>query len=119
MPTLLTRSEEHRLRRAGVEIRVSIEPTGISLYKSFAYELFKRRPCTVLVLDGNSAAANLLQEARNGRYKSRILIDGHSRALISKARTLHGYVREIGDPAETAEEIARWQRESEAAEPNR
>ena len=119
VPTLLTRSEEHRLRRARVEIRVSIEPTGISLYKSFAYELFKRRPCTVLVLDGNSAAANLLQEARNGRYKSRILIDGHSRALISKARTLHGYVREIGDPAETAEEIARWQRESEAAEPNR
>ncbi len=113
VPTLLTPAEGRRLRRAGVEIRVSIEPAGISLYKSFTYELFKRRACTLLVLDGNSAAANLLQEAKNGRHRNLILIDSHSRALISKARTLHGYVQLIESAGQTVELIEEWQRKNE------
>ncbi|MBQ9009248.1 MAG: adenosine deaminase [Clostridia bacterium] len=114
VPTLLSPAESRRLRKAGVGIRVSIEPAGISLYKSFAYELFKRRSCAVLALDGNSAAANLLQEARNGRYRSLILVDGHSRALISKAQTLQGYVHLMKSPVWTAEQVNAWQDRSES-----
>ncbi|MBQ7487742.1 MAG: adenosine deaminase, partial [Clostridia bacterium] len=109
VPTLLTPAEENRLRRSGVGIRVSIEPSGIGLYKSFAYELFKRRPSVLIALDGNSAAANLLQEAKNGKYKSLILVDNRSRALSSKAQTLEGYVHPIHDCDEAVARIRAWQ----------
>ncbi|MBQ8094035.1 MAG: adenosine deaminase [Clostridia bacterium] len=110
VPTMLTNAQYARLRKSGVHIRVSIEPSGISLYKSFAYELFKRSNAILIALDGNSAAANLLQEAKNGKYKSLMLIDGHSRSLTSKAQTLHGYVRYIADAEETLEWIRQWQK---------
>ena len=92
VPTMVTRSERDRLLRSGVSVRISIEPSGLGLYKSFAYEIFKRRPSVLLALDGNSAAANLVQEAKNGREKCDIYIDSGSRALKAKAASLHGYV---------------------------
>ncbi len=92
VPSLISRSERDRLLRSGAEIRISIEPSGLGLYKSFAYEIFKRRPSVLLAFDGNSAAANLVQEAKNGREKCDIYIDGRSRALRTKAETLQGYV---------------------------
>ena len=52
---------------------------------------------------GNSAAANLVQEAKNGREKCDIYIDGRSRNLRTKAAALQGYVkifRSADDPAE-------------------
>ena len=97
VPTMITRAEAKRLREANIGIRMSIEPSGISLYKSFAYEIFKRCPSAVIALDGNSAAANLLQEAKNGKYKCRIFVDEHSQAIMTKARSLKGYVSGIDD----------------------
>ena len=102
VPTMISRAERDRLLKADVRIRISIEPTGLGLYKSFAYEIFKRRPSVLLAFDGNSAAANLVQEAKNGREKCDIYIDGRCRALKAKAGTLQGYVTIFGpggDPA--------------------
>ena len=46
----------------------------------------------VVAFDGNSAAANLIQEAKNGKGKSHILVWGHSKTLRQKALSLKGYV---------------------------
>ena len=69
----------------------------MGLYKSFAYEVFKHRPSVLLAFDGNSAALNLVQEARNGREKCRICISPRSRGLAAKARMLKGYVQPLED----------------------
>ncbi len=105
VPTMISRSERDRLLRSGATVRISIEPTGLGLYKSFAYEIFKRRPSILLAFDGNSAAANLVQEAKNGREKCRIYINGRCRALKSKAATLGGYVTVFGPQDTPADEI--------------
>ena len=96
VPSAVSRAECERLRRSGVAVRPSIESSGNGLYKSFAYEIFKRRPSVLLAFDGNSPAANLVQEAKNGRFKCDIYVDGRSRALSAKARMLKGYVRVFG-----------------------
>ena len=72
----------------------------MGLYKRFAYEIFKRRPSALFAFDGNSAALNLIQEARNGREKCRIYINPRSRSLAVKVKTLGGYVHPLSD-AET------------------
>ena len=100
VPRLITRAEKTRLQRAGVGVLLSIELSPMGLYKSFAYEIFKRRPSALLAFDGNSAALNLIQEARNAREKCRIYISPRSRGLAVKARTLEGYVSPLRD-AET------------------
>ena len=100
VPAMITAAERTRLRQAGVTVRVALEPSPMGLYKSFAYEIFKRTPSALLAFDGNSAAMNLVQEARNGRRKCRIFVSPRSRGLAVKARTLEGYVRPMGDPAE-------------------
>ena len=92
VPTEITPSEVGRIRQSGVGVRVSIEPTRMGLYKSFAYEIFKRRPSVVLALDGNSAGANTVQEAKNGKKKARIFVNRKARALYAKARAIQGYV---------------------------
>ena len=96
VPSLITPAERARLAQAGVGVLVSIESSGMGLYKSFAYEIFKRMPSVLLAFDGNSAALNLIQEARNARHKCRIYINPRARGLADKARLLEGYVREIG-----------------------
>ena len=105
VPSAVSAAERDRLRRAGVRIRPSIEPSGNGLYKSFAYEIFKRRPSVLLAFDGNSPAANLVQEAKNGRYKCDIYVDGRCRALSAKARMLQGYVRSFSPMDDPAGEI--------------
>ena len=92
VPSMLSRVERERLQKSGVEVHLAVEPTGMGLYKSFAYEIFKRRPSVLLAFDGNSPAANLVQEAKNGRYKCAIFISGRAQALRAKAQTLQGYV---------------------------
>ena len=64
----------------------------MGLYKSFSYEIFKRRPSALLAFDGNSAVLNLIQEARNGREKCAIYLNPRSRGLAAKAKMLEGYV---------------------------
>ena len=93
VPSTLSPAERERLRRSGVSIRISIEPGGNGLYKSFGYEIFRRRASVLLAFDGNSPAANLVQEAKNGRGRCAIFVDGASRALRAKAQSLQGYVR--------------------------
>ena len=105
VPSRISKAELGRLRKAGVGILVSIESSGMGLYKSFAYEVFNRRPSVLLAFDGNSAAMNLIQEARNGKKKCRIYISRHSRDLSVKAETLKGYVRPLEDARKIAEEL--------------
>lgn len=104
VPTRITPAEASRLKRANVGIRVSIEPTGMGLYKSFAYEIFKRRPSVVVALDGNSAGANTIQEAKNGKREARIFVYRGAKVLYSKAQAIQGYVSTF-DGAEVIDSI--------------
>ena len=105
VPRLISRPEKTRLQKAGVNVLLSIENSPMGLYKSFAYEIFKRRPSALLAFDGNSAALNLIQEARNGREKCRIYINPRSRGLAVKVKTLDGYVRPLSDAEEILKEL--------------
>ncbi len=103
VPTRLTKAEAERLKRSGAGIRISIEPVGMGLYKSFSYEIFKRRPSVVVALDGNSAGANVIQEARNGKRRARIFVNRHAAVLRAKAETLQGYARLFDAPEAEAD----------------
>ncbi len=107
VPNQLTAAQLARLREAKPGILVSIEGTSGGLYKSFAYEIFKRRPSALIAFDGNSAALNLIQEARNARRKCHIYINSRSRGLSAKGKLLEGYVRPIGDARALLEDIGR------------
>ena len=87
--------------------RVSIESSGPGLYKSFAYEIFKRRPSVLLTFEGNAPAMNLIQEARNGRYPCGIFVNPRSRGLAVKAKLLDGYVLPLENPEEIAAAVGR------------
>ena len=100
VPNRITKAEYARLSAGGAGVLVSIESSGMGLYKSFSYEIFKRRPSALLAFDGNSAALNLIQEARNGREKCAIYINPRSRGLAGKAKMLQGYVRPIDRASE-------------------
>ncbi|MBE5995978.1 MAG: adenosine deaminase [Lachnospiraceae bacterium] len=100
VPTLLSDQRIRRIRESGVKVRVSIEPVDMGIYKSIAYEIFKRRESTLIALDGNSAGANLIQEAKNAKYRCRIFVSRSSRTLREKADSLEGYVTLIGDGGE-------------------
>ena len=91
VPAVLTKHEAEKIKKAGVKVRVSTEAQAMGIYKSFNYEIFERRPSMVIAFDGNSAAANLIQEAKNGKGKSAILVWANSKALMQKAKSLHGY----------------------------
>ena len=93
VPGMLSSSEAKKLTDSGLSVRPAIEQNGNGLYKSIAYEIFKRRPSVLLAFDGNSPVINLVQEAKNGRYKCRIYLDAHSRTLAAKGKTLQGYVQ--------------------------
>ena len=108
VPSVVTARERERVLASGAAVRVSIEPTAGGTYKSFAYEIFKRRPSVLLALDGNSALANMVQEAKNAKYKCRIFLSGHSRPLLAKARALEGYVTILGGGAGDAAEVLRY-----------
>ena len=107
IPTLITRNEETELRNSGVHIRVSIESSPMGLYKSLAFEIFKRRTSVLLALDGNSAGANMIQEARNAKYECRTYVSMHSRSLKTKAESLEGYVTLFADEKEVLPRILR------------
>ena len=105
VPRLISRAEKTRLKKAGVNVLLSIENSPMGLYKSFSYEIFKHRPSALLAFDGNSAALNLIQEARNGREKCRIYINPRSRGLAVKVKTLEGYVQPLRDAEAILKEL--------------
>ena len=105
VPNRISRAEKKRLLGAGVSARISIESSGMGLYKSFAYEIFRRMNAVLIVFDGNAPAQNLLQEAKNGRFRCRIFINPRSRGLSMKARLLEGYVQPLNDAEAVAEAV--------------
>ncbi len=103
-PGEITEDECAVLQKSRLPVRISLESSVLGTYKSFAYEIFKRRQSVVIALDGNSAAANLIQDAKNSRYKSRTFVGAHSGILREKAASLHGYVTMLED-GDSADEI--------------
>ena len=98
VPNRISREEKKRLLAADVSVRISIESSGMGLYKSFSYEIFKRMDAALIAFDGNAPAQNLLQEAKNGRGRCRIFVNPRSRGLRVKAKMLEGYVTPISTP---------------------
>ena len=92
VPAQIGTKEAEALKRAGVQIRVSIEPSPMGIYKSVAYEVFKRRPSVLIGLDGNSSGANMIQDAKNGKRKCHIFVLDRRGMLREKAKNLEGYV---------------------------
>ena len=111
VPTVISEAEARRLSQADVRIRIAIGPEAMGIYKSLAYEIFKRRPSVLLALDGNSAGANMIQEAKNSKYRCRTFVSRHSRALRMKAVSLEGYVTIFGDDDAVSDEILAFLRE--------
>ncbi len=105
VPALITKKEASKIKNSDVKVRVSIESEGMGIYKSINYEIFERRPSVVVAFDGNSAAANLIQEAKNGKGRSAIFVWNHSKNLMQKAKSLHGYVYSFGEEASITELI--------------
>ncbi|MBQ8073116.1 MAG: adenosine deaminase [Clostridia bacterium] len=103
VPSRMPPEEARRLRQADVAIRVSIEPSPMGVYKSFSYEIFKRRPSVLIALDGNSSAANMIQEAKNGKRKCHIFVYSRARMLREKALNLQGYAALFDESAPLAD----------------
>lgn len=97
VPSTISHDELVRIQKADVKVRVAIEPSSMGIYKSIAYEIFKRKESILLALDGNSSAINLIQEAKNAKYKCRTFVNVHSPMLKKKAMSLSGYVTFITD----------------------
>lgn len=105
-PARLGQQQLQRLEKAEVRVRVSPMGESMGLYKSFHYEIFKRRSSVVVAFDGNAAAENLIQEAKNGRGTAGILVWENATPLREKAVSLEGYVDFFGDDlAEKVQEL--------------
>ena len=98
VPSRITERKAKELGQADLQIRVSIEPARLAVYKSFSYEIFKRRPSVLICLDGNTAGANMIQEARNGKRKCHIFVSSRARMLRTKAQSLEGYCTLFDSP---------------------
>lgn len=96
VPARISELERKRIIAAHVQVRISTETEGWGIYKSFNYEIFERRPSVVVCFDGNSAADNLIQEAKNGKGLAHIYIWEKGTALRKKADSLEGYVYLFG-----------------------
>lgn len=96
VPARIGHKEARTLARSGVRIRVSIEPSPMGIYKSIAYEVFKRRPSVLVALDGNSSGANMVQDAKNGKRKCHIFVLNRRGMLREKAKGLEGYASLFG-----------------------
>ena len=80
----------------------------MGLYKSIAYEVFKRRPSILLAFDGNASGANMIQEARNAKKKCRTFVNPKAKSLRLKADSLEGYITWIKDVPDMADQILKW-----------
>lgn len=107
VPSAVTKAEWKRIQNEPVHVRVSIEASAMGCYKSFAYEIFKRRESVIVAFDGNSTGTNLIQDAKNSKYKSRTFISVHSRSLMIKAKSLEGYITYFDDD-DNADEMIRY-----------
>lgn len=93
VPKVVTQKVKDRLLDDNVNgICISTESEELGIYKSFNYEIFERRKSIVIAFDGNSPVLNLVQEAKNGKGKSKIYVNQENQLLREKADTLEGYV---------------------------
>ena len=93
VPKMVTQKVKEKLLDENVDgICVSTESEELGIYKSFNYEIFERRKSIVIAFDGNSPVLNLVQEAKNGKGKSKIYVNQENQLLREKADTLDGYV---------------------------
>ncbi len=91
VPALISEKERDTLIKQKLSIRVSTESLGMGIYKSFNYEIFERRNSILIALDGNSAGANLIQEAKNGKGHCYTYVSENCVPLKNKAQSLEGY----------------------------
>ncbi len=93
VPKMVTEKVKNRLLDENVDgICISPESEELGIYKSFNYEIFERRKAIVIAFDGNSPVSNLVQEAKNGKGKSKIYVNQENELLRNKAEILEGYV---------------------------
>ncbi len=93
VPKVITQKVKDRLLDESVNgICISTEAEELGIYKSFNYEIFERRKSIVIAFDGNSPVLNLIQEAKNGKGKSKIYVNQENQLLREKSDTLDGYV---------------------------
>ncbi|MBQ6542489.1 MAG: adenosine deaminase [Lachnospiraceae bacterium] len=109
VPSEISPARIRPLLRSGVGIRVGIDPSGLGIYKSVTHEIFKRRPAILLVLDGHSAAVNLIQDAKNSdrprKVRGRMFLSAHARTIRQKASSLQGYAELFSDTTGFADRI--------------
>ena len=93
VPKTVTEKVKNRLLDENIDgICISPETEELGIYKSFNYEIFERRKSVVIAFDGNSPVSNLVQEAKNGKGKSKIYVNEENASLREKAKSLGGYV---------------------------
>ena len=93
VPKMISEENGQKLINENIDkIRISTENEDSGIYKSFNYEIFERRNSVVVAFDGNSPVSNLVQEAKNGKGKSKIYVNEQNTSLYEKARSLTGYV---------------------------
>ena len=93
IPKMISKEVKERILNSGITgVCISIESEYSGIYKSFNYEIFERRSSVVYAFDGNSPVSNLVQEAKNGKGKAKIFVNGDNENLRQKAENLGGYV---------------------------
>lgn len=94
IPKMITKEEKEEIIKQNINgLRISTECEAFGIYKSFNYEIFERRTSIVIAFDGNSPVSNLVQEAKNGKGKSKIYVNSEVDVLMEKAKSLEGYVK--------------------------
>ena len=93
IPGMISKEEGNHLKEENINaIRIAIDSDEMGIYKSFNYEIFERKKAVVMAFDGNSPVSNLVQEAKNGKGKSKIYVNTEIPVLKDKAKSLEGYV---------------------------
>ena len=93
IPGMISKEEGNYLKEENINsIRIAIDSDEMGIYKSFNYEIFERKKAVVMAFDGNSPVSNLVQEAKNGKGKSKIYVNTEIPVLKDKAKSLEGYV---------------------------
>ena len=93
IPNSISKEVKERIINSDISgVAISIESEESGIYKSFNYELFERIKTIVIAFDGNSPVSNLVQEAKNGKGKSKIYVNSDNENLAEKANNLEGYV---------------------------
>ena len=96
IPKIITENTKNNILKENIDgIRISTENEDSGIYKSFNYEIFERRSSVVLAFDGNSPVSNLVQEAKNGKGKSKIYVNEENSSLVTAFNLKQDIVNKI------------------------